>query len=214
MTVVGIASPPTREELTLALAGAMDETATKALRHAAALQEQGEKLVADAGRLTREANELLSGAELLGLEAGESDRELEEVADHGTTVNSRGEAVTFEVCRTAAQRLGRFTRERFQEDLALKPVVASRWIARLREQGLLEVDENDAGDVIYDFVRPEGGSSPPPRRESPEDMAERLEHAENGRGVTVAGTGRDAQKIQRIRDRTNQPGRRRPGRKN
>lgn len=213
MTVTGVAEPPTREELALAIAGGMDEAASKALAHAAAmrgqaevLREQSEKLLSDAAVLERRANELLAGAELLGIEAGESDADTAEVADHGTTVNGRGEKVDFAVCVRVAQRLGRFTRERFQEELALKPTVASRWIARLREHGALTTESNSEGDVIYDFVTPEAGGAPPKREPHAEVV-----YAENGRGQPVPGTRKVSQQAKRDGSRA---GHRHPGRRN
>jgi hypothetical protein len=52
---------PTREELALALAGAMDETATRAVEHAAKLREQGEQCLHDAAKLEQAAIRLQPG---------------------------------------------------------------------------------------------------------------------------------------------------------
>lgn len=213
---IGVATP-TQEELALALAGAMDETAQKASAHATALREQGERLLRDAARLEQAATRLLAGAEQLGLEVvGETPDEVQEAADYGTTVNNRGDKIDWGRCVAEAQRLGRFDRAKFEEALSLKRTVASRWLARLRERGVLDTIEGVEGGVIYDFVRPEGGSAPRPRSESPEDMARRLVpdlvDADRGRGRAVDSTGRSMGPKQRKRN-AGVPGRKRPGRR-
>jgi hypothetical protein len=213
---VGVTTP-TQEELALALAGAMDETAQKASAHATVLREQGERLLRDAARLEQSATRLLAGAEQLGIEvAGETPDEVQEAADYGTTVNNRGDRIDWGRCVSEAQRLGRFDRARFEEALSLKRTVASRWLARLRERGVLDTVENDDGAVIYDFVRPEGGSAPRPRGESPEEMARRLvpdlADEERERGRAVDNTGRSMGPKQRKRN-AGVLGRKHPGRR-
>lgn len=203
---------PSRGELTLALAGAMDETAAKMVTHAEAMREQGQALVAESARLEAEANSLFQSARVMGAEAGESEAETEEAQDHGMTVNSRGDKVTYEVALDASKRLARFDRHKFAEDLALKPTVASRWIARLREQKAIDVDET--GEVvIYEYA---GGALPPQRLdvriETAEERADRLGYWEDDtRGKTVSGTSK---RSQRQRSAGSTTGRRRPGRRN
>lgn len=203
----GAPAAPTHEELVLALAGAMDETAEKSIRHAASLREQGERLLRMASDLERQATKLYAGAEALGGEIGFASDEIED-----TTVNSRGEVVSFEVARDTARGLGRFELAAFGEALALKPIKARTWLSRLRERGILDVIEVD-GQPVYDFVTVDGTAPGRERQETPEDAARRLVgDLADERGETVPHTGRDAQKKKSMRDRHNQPGRRRPGR--
>jgi hypothetical protein len=200
---------PTREELALALAGAMDETATRAVEHAAKLREQGEQCLHDAAKLEQAAIRLQAGAEGMGVEAGETPREIEEVADLGTTVNRRGVVITFEGCVKAARALGRFERKQFAEALNLEPLVASRWLARLRERKLLDVVDGPEGEVIYDYVvAPPAKGEPTSRRAWRDDDDD---DARYGRGKPVPGTRKMSQQAKRDGSRT---GRRRPGRKN
>jgi hypothetical protein len=176
----GKVAAPTQHELTLALAGAMDETAARAVEHAEAMRRTGERLYAEAARLEEAATKLLAGAEAVGRVGGESEDEVAEIADYGTTVNTRGERIDYPACIRVAQGLGRFGRGEFADGLCLKPLVASRWLARLREQGALDVEDDD-GSVTYVFVKPEGGSPPRPRTE-PEPLPEVPERAGPGSG--------------------------------
>jgi hypothetical protein len=203
-------APPTRDELLHALAGAQEETARRAIDTAERMREEAGRIMALATQLEGRANRLLAGAEALGLEL--SDDERPESVDEDFSVNSRGEKITFEVARDTAKELGRFDRSHFQDALAVKPVVASRWLARLRDVGMLDRIDSDGGPTVYDYVKPEDPGGPPPaRRERPEDRERRMA---NGRGKTVAGTGRDAKHNKKTKEKHSIPGRRHPGRKN
>lgn len=201
--------PPTRDELLHSLAGAQEETAKRAIESAEHMREEAGRIMALASQLEARANRLLAGAEALGLEL--SDEERPESVDEDFTVNSRGERITFEIARDTAKELGRFDRSHFQDALALKPVVASRWLARLRDVGILDRMDSVDGPTVYDYVKPEDPGGPPPmRRERPEDRERRMA---NGGGA-VPGTGRDAKHDKKTKEKHSIPGRRRPGRKN